>query len=347
MRGFYVRADFASIARIDATVAHLAEALKALGDERCADDRRVAAVLLMANPPQAMRLLGAYAAHRAQKNGQHTDDAVEEVPADPAGDQPLDDDEMTTPRRFRPAEIEPAASPDFEWDESKLLPAVWLFVHLARRPSAPDGPAVGDGFAEHAASVGAAEVTEFPVGREPAPADAGRLARVEGLGPVSTEWVRRVLGRRCRFKITPVLDPEGLAPVDGYEVPATHRAAQHALTPADVFPYAAHTGPGMQLDHTIAYDSTPDPRTGGAPPGQSRIGNYGPMTGFHHRVKTHGGWLVRQPFPGIYVWRDPYGAFYLVDPTGTRRLGTPPRPQRPATTDSPMEQRLGRLTRAA
>jgi hypothetical protein len=72
----------------------------------------------------------------------------------------------------------------------------------------------------------------------------------------------------------------------------------------------------MQLDHTIAYDFTPDPRTGGAPPGQSRIANYGPMTGFHHRVKTHVGWLVRQPFPRM-------------------------------TTDSPMEQRLGRLTRAA
>jgi hypothetical protein len=29
---------------------------------------------------------------------------------------------------------------------------------------------------------------------------------------------------------------------------------------------------------------------------------------------------VQQPFPGIYVWRDPHGAFYLVDHTGTRRL---------------------------
>jgi hypothetical protein len=48
-------------------------------------------------------------------------------------------------------------------------------------------------------------------------------------------------------------------------------------------------------------------------PGELRIGNYGPMTGSHHRVKTHGGWLVRQPFPGIYAWRDPYGACYLTD----------------------------------
>jgi hypothetical protein len=44
------------------------------------------------------------------------------------------------------------------------------------------------------------------------------------------------------------------------------------------------------------------------------------MTTRHHRIKTHGGWAVQQPFPGIYVFRDPHGAFYLVDHTGTRRL---------------------------
>ena len=44
------------------------------------------------------------------------------------------------------------------------------------------------------------------------------------------------------------------------------------------------------------------------------------MTVTHHRIKTHGGWDVQQPFPGIYLWRDPHGGFYLVDHTGTRRL---------------------------
>jgi hypothetical protein len=49
---------------------------------------------------------------------------------------------------------------------------------------------------------------------------------------------------------------------------------------------------------------------------------------FHHRIKTHApGWAVQQPFPGIYLWRDPHGAFYLVDHTGTRRL--------PDTTEPP------------
>jgi len=52
------------------------------------------------------------------------------------------------------------------------------------------------------------------------------------------------------------------------------------------------------------------------------VGNYGPMTTPHHCIKTHAGWQVRQPFPGIYVWRDPHGAHYLVDHTGTRRTGT-------------------------
>jgi hypothetical protein len=66
----------------------------------------------------------------------------------------------------------------------------------------------------------------------------------------------------------------------------------------------------MQVDHTVPYDQ------GGA----SGIGNYGPMTTTHHRIKTHGGWRVRQPFPGIYVWRDPHGGYTLVDHTGTRRL---------------------------
>ena len=61
----------------------------------------------------------------------------------------------------------------------------------------------------------------------------------------------------------------------------------------------------------------------GQEPGQrgwSGIGNYGPLTARHHNLKTHGGWAVQQPFPGIYVWRDPHGEHYLVDHTGTQRI---------------------------
>jgi hypothetical protein len=86
------------------------------------------------------------------------------------------------------------------------------------------------------------------------------------------------------------------------------------MTPADTFPFATNTTRHKQIDHTIPYQAS-------GPPGQSRIGNYGPMTVLHHRLKTHGGWQVAQPFPGIYLWRDPTAtATYLVDHTGTRRL---------------------------
>lgn len=136
------------------------------------------------------------------------------------------------------------------------------------------------------------------------------VARVEGHGPVTDAWVGRTLGPTARFRIQPVLDLAGQAPVDAYEIPDRHRQAVHLMTPADTFPYGSCTERTMQLDHTVPF------HRGGA----SGLGNYGPMTIRHHRIKTHGGWQVQQPFPGVFVWRDPYGAFYLVDHTGTRRL---------------------------
>ena len=99
--------------------------------------------------------------------------------------------------------------------------------------------------------------------------------------------------------------------MDAYEIPERHRQAVHLITPADTFPYATSLSRNKQVDHTVPHDR------GGA----SGVGNYGPMTTRHHRIKTHArGWQVKQPYPGIYVWRDPHGAFYLVDHTGTRRL---------------------------
>ncbi|HEY0951537.1 MAG TPA: hypothetical protein VGD85_15170, partial [Nocardioides sp.] len=138
-------------------------------------------------------------------------------------------------------------------------------------------------------------------------------------------WLREVLGERARFTVRPVLDIAGLAPVDAYEIPERHRRAVHLMTPADTFPFASCTTRSMQVDHTIPH----------AHGGVSGIGNYGPMTLHHHRVKTHApGWAVRQPFPGIYLWRDPHGGHYLVDHTGTRRLpDSPGAARRPVVTE--------------
>jgi hypothetical protein len=144
--------------------------------------------------------------------------------------------------------------------------------------------------------------------------DGEGIVRAEGHGPVTEEWVRRTLGPLARFTIRPVLDLAGQAPVDAYEIPDRHRQAVHLMTPADTFPFASCTSRTMQVDHTVPHDDD----------GESGVGNYGPMTTTHHRIKTHGRWHVEQPYPGIYLWRDPHGAFYLVDHTGTRRVPTAP-----------------------
>jgi hypothetical protein len=60
MRRLYVRAYFATISRIDATVAYFAQVLMAMGDISSLDQRRVKAVLIMANPVQAVRILQAH-----------------------------------------------------------------------------------------------------------------------------------------------------------------------------------------------------------------------------------------------------------------------------------------------
>ncbi len=142
-----------------------------------------------------------------------------------------------------------------------------------------------------------------------------QIARVEGCGPVTETWVRDHLSPHAKVTIRPVLDIEGQAPVDSYEIPERHRQAVHLMTPADTFPYSTSLHPYRDRPHQPFRHSE---AAIGA--GQSRIGNYGPMSTPHHRLKTHGRWTVKQPFPGIYLWRDPYGALYLVDHTGTRAL---------------------------
>jgi hypothetical protein len=143
-------------------------------------------------------------------------------------------------------------------------------------------------------------------------------AEVEDVGPVLLGRLRSVLGDRCMINLKPVIDlPAGHTPVDSYEIPARLREQLQLRYPADVFPYAAAVSRRIDVDHTIRYLS---PDCGG-PPGQTRIGNLGPHVRRHHRCKTHGGWQVRQPEPGSWLWRSPHRRIYLVNASGTHPLG--------------------------
>ena len=85
------------------------------------------------------------------------------------------------------------------------------------------------------------------------------------------------------------------------------------MTPADTFPFASSLSRKKQVDHTIPYDEG----------GETGVGNYGPMTTSHHRIKTHGRWQVQQPFPGSTSGATGTARYYLVDHTGTRRVRRP------------------------
>ncbi|MGA9344715.1 MAG: DUF222 domain-containing protein [Nocardioidaceae bacterium] len=150
------------------------------------------------------------------------------------------------------------------------------------------------------------------------------VARVEGIGPVTVERVRTWLGH-ANVVVKPVIDLNDQVPVDAYEIPDRIREAVHLAIPVDCFPDATSTRRTGDIDHTIAFVK-PDE---GGPPGQSGLGKLGPITRFHHRVKTHGDWQVVQPFTGVYVWRTPTGRYYLVDHTGTHPA-IPARPALPA-----------------
>ena len=123
------------------------------------------------------------------------------------------------------------------------------------------------------------------------------------------EQVRELLGHR-RVRVLPVLDLAGEVSVDAYEIPERLRAQVQFRDGYSVFPFDSRRARGCDLDHTI-------PWRGSGPPGQTRASNLGALGRRSHRAKTHGGWQVRQPRPGVFEWTSPLGYRYRVDHRGT------------------------------
>ena len=174
-------------------------------------------------------------------------------------------------------------------------------------------------------------------------AEAGEgLVRVENMGPLLGGWVKELVGH-TRVNVRPVLDPEQLVPTDAYECPPRMREWIELRNPYEVFPFSSRTSKGVRgwqrpadMDHTVPWRPAVDAGRGSPGDGEeapTRPGNLGPLSRKVHRAKTHGGWELAQPSPGVFLWRSPLGFGYLVtpshswmvdDPTG-RIL--PPRPQ--------------------
>lgn len=241
-----------------------------------------------------IRLIDAAVGRVASRlEGRLPDDPDQEPDGDGTVPMGIDDRRVQAMRLL----CRPGAADDT--DLADLLPGVDLVVHLLHDPAGPLAPGTGP---------------ESNAYGEP----LDRVARLEGHGPVTGTWLREVLGPHARFTVKPVFYPLAQAPVDAYEIPSRLRAAVRLLSPADCFPWGTSTHGGMDLDHTAPYRAGPEGR-----PGQTAVGNLGPLSRTHHRIKTHGAWEHRQPFPGIHLWRDAYGHLYLVDHTGTRALAPP------------------------
>ena len=140
------------------------------------------------------------------------------------------------------------------------------------------------------------------------------VARFEGVGPITRNHLIDLLGH-TNVVVKPVHLPAEHRAADSYEYTGNLREAVLLLHPRDIYPYAvgATRNFTIDVDHTEEYDDT-------GPPGQTSVGNAGPMTRHHHRIKTHGPMSVKQPKTGTYVWRTPHRHYRMTNHTGTHHV---------------------------
>ncbi|MGH3382954.1 MAG: DUF222 domain-containing protein [Nocardioidaceae bacterium] len=136
-----------------------------------------------------------------------------------------------------------------------------------------------------------------------------------GHGPITAEQAFDRL-RHHHVTIKPVIDLDNIhfTGTLGTDFTGTLREAVLLANPWNPFPYAdAQSKDSDDLDHTL-------PRNLGGP---TTLDNGAPLRRRLHRTKTFAnGWRVKQPEPGIYIWRTPEGRLYLCDRRGlTHDLG--------------------------
>ena len=145
---------------------------------------------------------------------------------------------------------------------------------------------------------------------------AGGVARVEGFGPQSLETVQRWLTGLTPgavVTVTPVVDLTEHISVNAHEAPDRLRAQIDERDHGCQFPWCGRRG-RYDLDHIDPYVPVED----GGPPGQTSTTNLAKLCRFHHRVKTHGGWVYRRDPDGVgLTWTSPLGRSYTVDEHGT------------------------------
>lgn len=291
VRTLIARGAAGDIARLEAMIAHLAETMRRDGNPDPADTRRAKALAMLADP--ALTCLFLTRSHdistpeTTAETPSTTDPALFEEPAP----EPPDPTEPSEPAPPTAVQLAVAFGSVLQSLGSKALdrlrPRSVLYLHLA------------------------AEAVQGHPGTS--------VARVEDPiagGPIGITQLRQWLATH-RITVRPVIDPTGIEPIDGYEIPLQHRDAVHLLAPYEVFPYGTLASRQADKDHTNPYATIDD----GGPPGQTALTNLGPLGRRHHLAKTFGAFNVHQPTLGLHYWRTPTGHWYQVDHRGTHPLG--------------------------
>ena len=146
------------------------------------------------------------------------------------------------------------------------------------------------------------------------------VVNVQGRGLLFADRLGDLLAG-CRVTVRPIIDPDAMPATDSYRIPDDMRLAVEERNPFDVFPYGVRRARACDLDHTIPFDHQ---NQAGAR--QTRPENLGPLSRYAHRLKTHGGWQLTQPQPGVFRWESPLGYQYLVTPHGSVRIRRPEPP---------------------
>ncbi|CAI9417571.1 HNH endonuclease signature motif containing protein [Nocardioides sp. T2.26MG-1] len=100
--------------------------------------------------------------------------------------------------------------------------------------------------------------------------------------------------------LRPVLDLTEHLEVPGYTTSPRLREQVLLTHPTCVFPGCCRPSRGCDLDHAIAW----------ADGGPTCSCNLVPLCRFHHRLKTHGGWILQRTGHRIFTWTSPHGRTY-------------------------------------
>ncbi|WP_158374466.1 HNH endonuclease signature motif containing protein [Cellulosimicrobium cellulans] len=300
MASMWLVLDAADAIRVDGVLTHAAKTAKALGDGRTLDQLRADGlrdlvvgdvpasdgpafeVHLTPGPPQPPQPKRSWnGATSTDRDGLVLTRPVEPIP-------------IATLTPLGEAVAEPARAQDQPTPAPTPLPARRACTRCSGRPGAEVRITI-----PASTLLGLDDQPAHLDGHGPLDALAARALAADGVWQrvVTDPLTDRVLDvGRTRYRPPAALDElvrtrDGTCAAPGCTVPAC----------------------GCDLDHTVEFHPQPgaDPD---APLGRTDADNLGPLCHRHHRLKTDGGFRLRQIAPGLFEWITPTGHRYLTRP---------------------------------